>query len=123
MTATSAATPLIVVRIEGHLRARPQVASDRRATALALFIQSDIQADASAAHDWLDRLDAVACGRVEDDGGTGNAFTLTLDRKGATLAHAIFDEAPEEEFRFTHAEIRSALCCVLEALLTGRRAP
>ena len=122
MTATSAATPLIVVRIEGHLRARPQVASDRRAAALASFLQSDIQADANVARDWLDRLDAVACGRVEDDEGTGNAFTLSLDREGATLAHAIFDEAPEG-FRFTHAEIRSALCCVLEALLTGRRAP
>jgi hypothetical protein len=123
MTATSAATPLIVVRIEGHLRARPQVATDRRAAALAAFIQSDIQADANAAHDWLDRLDAVASGRVENDEGTGNAFTLTLDRQGATLAHAVSDDAPGGEFRFTHAEIRAALCCVLEALLAGRRTP
>ena len=123
MTATSAATPLIVVRIEGPLHARPQVASDRRAAALAAFIQSDIQADAAAAHDWLDRLDAVASGRVADDEGTGNAFTLTLDREGATLTNAIFDDAADEEFRFTHAEIRAALCCVLEAMLTGRHCP
>lgn len=121
MTAAATSTDLIELRIDGPLYARPRDPADARAVALASFVQSDVQASEAAAREWLDRLDRldrVERGDETSDEGTGNAFTLTLDRVGATIENAIFPDDPP--VRLGHEELRRALEAVIVALRRRR---
>ncbi len=53
--------------------------------AVAGFLESDLQDSTSAAHEILRALDEVESGRAPSWERTGNAHTLTLSPKGASV--------------------------------------
>lgn len=52
---------------------------------LAQYLVSDVQESPEVTQMLLDLVDQVASGDLESWEGTGNAFTLTLTPKGATI--------------------------------------
>ncbi len=52
---------------------------------LAQYLASDVQESSEVTLLLLELLDQIASGELESWEGTGNAYTLTLEPKGATI--------------------------------------
>lgn len=71
---------------------------------LGSFLEQDLQNSVPACKLFLEAIDAVKSGLIEDWQGTGNAHTVTLTRDKATIENEFAEpfiacELPIDEFR------------------------
>jgi uncharacterized protein YacL (UPF0231 family) len=95
----------------------PRARGKGRAQTVAGFLESDLQDSPAAAREVLRALDAVESGREPAWERTGNAYTLTLSPKGATVQ----DENAEDSkpYRLSLAALREAVAGWLSFLEGG----
>jgi hypothetical protein len=74
---------------------------------LAQYLVSDVQESPEVTQMLLDLVDQVATGDLESWEGTGNAFTLTLTREGATIQSELGSDT--EPLHVSLDELREAL--------------
>jgi hypothetical protein len=87
---------------DGEPRARSQPGDP-----LAGFLESDLQESTAFARQILKALDDVAAGKADSWEGTGNAYTLTLTRAGASIVPDFDDDG--EPHQVALAELRDAI--------------
>jgi uncharacterized protein YacL (UPF0231 family) len=86
--------------------------------AVAGFLESDLQDSTSAAHEILRALDEVESGRAPSWERTGNAHTLTLSPKGASLQDENDDNA--KPYHLSLPALREILADWVSFLDSGR---
>lgn len=87
----------------GDARARGRGRGKR----VAGFLESDLQDSPESAQEILRAIEDIEAGRVDSWERTGNAHTLTLSPKGATLQNEMDEDA--EPCVLSLPEIREAL--------------
>lgn len=85
----------------GSLRAETEHKNEQE---LAWFFEDDVQASVWACRNILSHVDAVASGRESEWLSTGNAHTLTLTPRGATLENVYVE--PKLTYNLPLAEFR-----------------
>jgi uncharacterized protein YacL (UPF0231 family) len=86
--------------------------------AVAGFLESDLQDSTSAAHEILRALDEVESGRAPSWERTGNAHTLTLSPKGASVQDENGDNA--KPYHLSLPALREILADWVSFLDSGR---
>jgi uncharacterized protein YacL (UPF0231 family) len=86
--------------------------------AVAGFLESDLQDSTSAAHEILRALDEVESGRAPSWERTGNAHTLTLSPKGASVQDENDDNA--KPYHLSLPALREILADWVSFLDSGR---
>jgi uncharacterized protein YacL (UPF0231 family) len=86
--------------------------------AVAGFLESDLQDSTSAAHEILRVLDEVESGRAPSWERTGNAHTLTLSPKGASVQDENDDNA--KPYHLSLPALREILADWVSFLDSGR---
>lgn len=96
----------------------PRAHGKGQAQALAGFLESDLQDSPAAAREVLRALDRVESGHAPSWERTGNAYTLTLSPKGATIQDEQAEDA--EPHSIPLAALREALSGWVSFLEKGR---
>ncbi len=113
----------------GDPRARPaaeSAAAENAAPAAApelvmsRYLESDVQGSVSQAREIVHVIDRILAGRLHTWSDTGNAYTLTLTRRGATIQLEADDNAPA--LRLSLADTRQAVADWLAFLQRGKGA-
>lgn len=93
-------------------------AGDSAAALLGRYLEADIQTNATQARETLHVIDRILAGRLRTWTDTGNAHTLTLTRRDATLESTVDDAAKPEKLALE--DFREALSAWLAFLQQGR---
>jgi uncharacterized protein YacL (UPF0231 family) len=85
----------------------PRVRAAAGRELLANLLESDVQGSAALGQKILNAIDRVLAGAADEWERTGNAYTLTLSPKGATIQLELEEDA--EALHLPLAELREAV--------------
>jgi hypothetical protein len=104
----------------GDPRAAAGGALSARAACVARYLESDVQGSVGQAREIVRAIDRLLAGRLQSWSETGNAHTLTLSPRGATLEVEV--EPQGTPMRLPLAELRQAVAGWQAFLERGRAA-